>query len=614
MAKHKAPQRTGPEAAEDMPGPRAEVTELQRRRANLEAAVAELRGTVTRLQDQNRVLALLGEVNRAAATCADRGELCRQVCRLLTLEGRCVLAWIALSDPRGGVLRTEAAAGPAAVHLPELHPDGAAPAPGEPLADALAQDRVVVVHDLRTHPGPAPWRDRAVALGLRALAAFPLRVQGAPAGVLALYTGRTGRFQAEIVSILEDMAAAVSLGIENLRREAERNRAEQALRESEARYRTMVEQSLQGLIVVQDLRIVFVNPAYARIAGYSVEELLSLTAEEAVALIHPEDRDEVLRRVRARLSGEDVPPKYEFRGIRRDGTVRWVEVSSSRIEFNGRPAIQAAFVDITERKRAEEELRRLAGELERRVAERTAELEAANRELEAFTYSVSHDLRAPLRSMDGFSRILEEDYAEALPAEARRHLARIRDGARRMGRLIDDLLELSRLSRGPVPKARTVDMGALARRVWEELGSEREGRRVEFSLGELPPAQGDPDLLRQVLANLLGNALKFSRGRDPAHVAVGFDPSPPPPPGGPLPPGRGAYRVTDDGVGFDMRHAGMLFQAFQRLHRPEDFEGSGLGLAIVHRIVARHGGRVWARSEPGRGAAFYFTLGERTDA
>lgn len=251
--------------------------------------------------------------------------------------------------------------------------------------------------------------------------------------------------------------------------------------------------------------------------------------------------------------------------------------------------------------------------LENEVQARTRELEAAelenqrinrdlqraNRELEAFSYSVAHDLRAPLRAIDGFSDLLQRHNAEQLDASGRDNLARVREGAQRMRQLIDDLLELSRCSRASLVRE-AVDLAALARRIVAGLRESEPARPVEFAVPDHLPAEGDPRLLTVLLENLLGNAWKYSRQRDPAHIAFGFDA------------GSAAYFVRDDGAGFDMAYAGKLFQVFQRLHSAAEFEGTGIGLAIVQRIVERHGGRIWAEAEAGRGATFFFTLAERS--
>jgi signal transduction histidine kinase len=253
--------------------------------------------------------------------------------------------------------------------------------------------------------------------------------------------------------------------------------------------------------------------------------------------------------------------------------------------------------EVGERKSAEEEVRRLNADLERRVAERTTQLEQANRELEAFSYSVSHDLRSPLRSMAGFSDALIEDFGPQIPEEARRYLAIIRQGAQRMGDLIEDLLSFSRLSRTPLTK-REVDPAGVVRAALDDLNWQREGRNLELNIAPLPACQGDPALLKLVWSNLLNNALKFTRHRDPARIEAGSRTEG----------GETVYFVRDNGAGFDMRYADKLFGVFQRLHRVEEYEGTGVGLAIVQRIVQRHGGRIWAEAAVDCGATFYFTV------
>ena len=239
-------------------------------------------------------------------------------------------------------------------------------------------------------------------------------------------------------------------------------------------------------------------------------------------------------------------------------------------------------------------LRDHAAELEATVRKRTAALEAANQELEGFSYSVSHDLRAPLRAVDGYARMLEEDYAARLDDEGRRLLAVVRQSSARMGRLIDDLLAFSRLGRQQ-PAKQLVDMTELARDVVTEL---RNGAAASVELGALPSARADRALIRQVWTNLVGNALKYSGKRADARVEIG----------GRQDGGESVYWVRDNGVGFDMRYADKLFGVFQRLHRADEFDGTGVGLAIVQRVVARHGGRVWAQAQPGEGACFHFSL------
>lgn len=385
----------------------------------------------------------------------------------------------------------------------------------------------------------------------------------------------------------------------------ERMSAEEALRKSKAQLQTIVENLTEG-VAVSDLngQLLHFNRAALDIHGFaSMDECLRHLTEfvdtfelsDMDGAVWPVDQWPLARILRGeKLCNLEV----RIRRIQTDWRRIFNYGGTLVHDSTGRPLMAVvAISDITERKRAEEEIQKLNADLEQRVAIRTVELEAANKELEAFSYSVSHDLRAPLRAVDGFSQAVEEDYGTQLPEEGRRYLQAIREGAQQMGVLIDDLLTFSRLSRQPVTE-QMVNTAKLVNDVIEELNPRQQGRQVEIRIGELPSCRGDAALLKQVWINLLSNAFKYSSNRNPAVIEIGCE----------LEQGENVYFVRDNGAGFDMQYAHKLFGVFQRLHRADEFEGTGVGLAILQRIVHRHGGRVWAEAALDRGATFYFTL------
>ncbi len=383
----------------------------------------------------------------------------------------------------------------------------------------------------------------------------------------------------------------------------DRVEAEQTIRDSEARYRLMADNTAD-VIWILDLgtnQFTYVSPSVQRLRGFTAQEVLRqpmdeiLTPESAAhvaALLPPEI--EALERgdEKARINVTEIEQPCK------DGSVVATEVTTTLLTgADGHiDRVLGVSRDITERRQAEAKIRELNESLEARVRERTVQLESAIAELEAFSYSVSHDLRAPLRAINGYATILAEDHPRDIGADGLRCCDNIIGNTRRMGQLIDDLLAFSRLGRSRLARE-PIDMTALVHSAYGEIATESQRGSVAFTIGELAPATGDPTLLRQVWANLLSNALKFTSSEPQPSIIVSARQSD----------NETIYSVSDNGPGFDMSHAGKLFQVFERLHGAE-YEGSGVGLAIVRRAVEAHGGRAWAESAPGEGATFFFAL------
>ena len=378
----------------------------------------------------------------------------------------------------------------------------------------------------------------------------------------------------------------------------ERKRVEIALKESEEKFRELIESiPLPVTYVNSGGEIIFRNNRFVELIGYTQKDVSTVNEWWIKAYPDEDYREWVIRNwelalKHAKKTNTDILPK-EYRIACKDGVQRIFVVSGIIIDDN----LLITFIDITDRKKAEDEIRKLNETLEQRVEDRTRQLQEANQELEAFSYSVSHDLRAPLRHINGFVDLMTENYGGLLPDKGKHYLDVIANSSRHMGTLIDDLLQFSRTGRQEMQES-DLRMNAVLQDVLAQLNHDTEGRNIDWIIADLPNIKGDQALLRMVWYNLLGNAVKFTKAKDPAKIQIGyaFDDN------------EYTFFVRDNGAGFDMRFAHKLFGVFQRLHTTKEFEGTGIGLANVRRIILKHGGRTWAESQLNEGATFYFTL------
>lgn len=398
----------------------------------------------------------------------------------------------------------------------------------------------------------------------------------------------------QLAQSFDEMAGSVQ------RQRTETERSDHALRESEERMRLVLDTALDAVITIDDTgHVTSWNKEAENTFGWTRREIIGQRLSDTI--IPPGHREAHERGLKHFLSTREGPvlnKRIEITALRRDGSEFPVELAITPIRLGDRFVFSAFVRDITDRKRADEEIRGLNATLEERVAERTRQLEAVNKELEAFSYSVSHDLRAPLRHVDGFVDILRQDSTSTLSASGQRYLEIISKAARQMGTLIDDLLVFSRMGRAEMRRSR-VSMDELVEEVIREMARDTQGRNIEWKIDRLPEVSVDRAMLKQVWVNLLSNAVKYTRQRERAEIELrcarnGKD--------------EWEFSVRDNGAGFDMQYVGKLFGVFQRLHQVEEFEGTGIGLANVRRIIDRHGGRVWADGKVDEGATFYFVL------
>ena len=556
-----------------------------------------------RIARLTNLYAALSRTNAAIARETDPAALSATVCRIAVEYGNLLTAFIAMLEPDGASLVPSGAFGRVAglIGARPVPLQPGAPGATGPLATAVREAMPVICNDMFADPTTAPAQADAAQFGIAAVAAFPLLVDGRVIGALTVYAGEVGFFDAELADLLREMALNLSFAFAKLQSEAAHRASELALRDSEARYRSLFSTSPVCIYVRQDDKVALINPAGMRLFGAtSPDQVIGLPVTR---LVHPGFHATMMRR-HAQVLADGVPaPPIEFRNLRLDGTVIETESSVIPFEFQGRPAVQIIVTDITVRKQAERALLRANAELEQRVRERTAELQRANQELSEFSYIVSHDLKAPLRGVASLVGWLEQDHGAALGEEGRELLRLLSTRSRRMHRLIEDILHFSRLGRTREAPGE-VDLERLVHEVIDSLAVPA---HIEVRIeGSLPRVTGEETRLRQVFQNLISNAVKFM-DKPQGLVTIGWEA---------LEEDGTLWRfcVADNGPGIEARHFERIFDIFQTLSPRDDPDSTGIGLTVVKKIIELAGGRIWVESEPGKGARFMFTLPRRSAA
>jgi len=545
-----------------------------------------------------RLYTALNNINHAILRTSDPTLLFQKAVEALVDEAGFKMAWIGWCDTTGKHIVPSAVHGDAKNYL-----DGIgiltddSPRGSGPTGTAYKTRSAQVFNNVQGDEKLVPWHEKLIQSGFQAIAAIPILAQH-NTGVLTVYADEVDFFQEKEVVLLTEAAADLAFALQNFEREREKRAFEESAKRANRVLQAMME-SLPGIAY-------FFRRSGEYIRWNRNMEIVSGYTHEEIAGMHPldffahEDKNLFASRIGEVFArGES---SVEVPLLLKNGVKIPYYFTGRLVEFDGESCLIGMGIDISDLQKAQYEILRLNTDLEKRIEERTTELKAINHELEAFSYSVSHDLRAPLRAVNGFAEIVLTKFSALLPDDGKRYLDRIRNGAHRMGELIDDLLAFSRLGRGELALT-NMEMRPLVDSALEELLPARQGRSLAIDIGELPACYGDAKTLRQVWLNLIGNAIKYTRTKSDAHIIIGSE----------VFADEVRYFVKDNGVGFNMAYVNKLFGVFQRLHRDDEFEGTGVGLAIVQRVINRHGGHVGAEAEENKGAKFWFTLGRHRE-
>lgn len=562
--------------------------------------ITERRQAEEALRHLNRELRAISDCNQMLLRASDEQQLIEEVCRIICDEAGYQLAWVGFKEAdEHRTVRPMAWAGPQADYVNQIQIYWSDDAEGSsPTGTAIRKGQTIIVDDFSKELKEGPWKEFAFSHDLCSNIALPLLdLSMVPFGALTIYANEPGVFVPHEVRLLEELAGDLAYGINTLRLRQENERAESLLVESNIRSSALFHNA----------------PMYANLFHIVRDKEGRMVDWVFAESNKPQGVDSLHLQISlVGKLGSDIYSQGEFLGhldrlrkVDESGEARMEETFSELVDryflssiFKvGSDYLVSFSTDITEIKRVEERITKINQELESRVAQRTTQLEQANQELESFSYSVSHDLRAPLRHINGFSNILREHIGDSLDEEGGQYLSTITRASERMGQLIDGLLSFARMARCEINQVDT-DLNSLVHEVRNDLQLDYSDRQVDWHFGPLPIVSVDRTLIRSALLNLMSNALKFTREREKAVITIECQEAD----------GEYVISVQDNGVGFDGKYSDKLFGVFQRLHSSDQFDGTGIGLANVRRIVTRHGGVVWAKSAVGQGATFYFTL------